>query len=331
MPNFQDNLDLIVEVLRHNPKQSVNVQGAPGNGKTSLIHAAAKRLEIPDSNVVIFRPSLHDPVDLVGTPWLIDGSTHWASPAWLNKLREGRWMLGLDELPQGVVMMQNALAGLILDRVIGEVTLSPDVYIISTGNRTTDKAGANRMVGQLANRVLNLDMESSLSGWTEWALDAGMPIWLISFLRFRPNLLNDYSPDRFSNPTERTWEMVGRLPPTLTGSGFFNAVKGLVGEGAAAEVVGFKEIMCKMPNVDTLLLSPGDAPVPTDPATLYALSGALAHRAGKDNFDRVTVYADRMPPEFSVLLVRDAYKLKPEISGTAAFTKWAMQNSGVLI
>ena len=328
---FNDIVDLSVSILRANPAQSIYIEGAPGNGKTSAASVIFDRLGIPKENQVVFRPSLHDPVDLIGVPSVSDGTTAFNPAAWLHQMQEGAWGLCIDELPQGTVMMQNALAGLMLDRLIGDVKLSDNVYVVATGNRTKDKAGASRTVSQLANRVMRCEMESSLDDWTDWALTEGLPVWLIAGLRFRPNLLNDFNPDRFSNPTERTWEMVGKLPETLNDSQMFHAMQGLVGEAAAAEMAGFKQIMDKLPNIDVLLLRPRDAEVPTDPATLFALSGALAHRASVDNFESLLVYGNRIPPEFQVLIVKDAVKLCPAVCNTSAFIAWASKNAGVVI
>jgi len=331
MASFAENKELAVAVLRHNQKQSVYIEGNPGNGKTTLAVNIFDELGIPRENQVIFRPSLHDPVDLLGIPHVNgDGCTHWKTPYWLKQMQTGRWGLCIDELPQGIPMMQNALAGLILDRFIGECKLSDDVFIVATGNPVSAKAGASRMVTQLGNRLMHLQQESSLDGWTNWALDAGLPVWLISFLRFRPALLNDFEATRAQNPTERSWEMVGLLPE-LRDALMFNAVKGLVGEGAAAEAVGFKAIADKLPSVDAILLDPEKASVPTDPATLYALTGALAARAQKDTFDNMMSYVTRIPAEFQVLFCKDAVRMKPEVSGCREFIKWCAANAGVLI
>jgi hypothetical protein len=110
----------------------------------------------------------------------------------------------------------------------------------------------------------------------------------------------------------------------------YECFKGAVGEGAAAEFVGFVRIYRKLPNPDSILLSPTTSEVPTDPATLYALSGALAERASNSNFDRVCTYAERMPPEFSVLTISYAARKKPELASTQAFTKWAVAHQDVL-
>ena len=90
------------------------------------------------------------------------------------------------------------------------------------------------------------------------------------------------------------------------------------------------KIFRKLPNPDNILLNPTTASVPTDPATLYALSGAIAERATESNFDRVCTYAERMPPEFSVLTISYAGRKKPELTNTQAFTKWSINHQDVL-
>jgi len=203
--------------------------------------------------------------------------------------------------------------------------------MLATGNRQSDKAASNRMPSHTANRLLHLDMESDLDGWTDWALGAGLPMWLISFLRFKPALLNDFDSDRRENPTERTWDMVGRLVDDNTDLALaLNISTGLVGAGPAAEVVAFREAMAEMPNPDAVLMDPSRAPVPDKPSVRFAICGALAARGKKDNFDSIVTYANRLPPEFGVLLVRDTFKLKPEVASTRAFIEWVSVNQGVL-
>jgi hypothetical protein len=226
--------------------------------------------------------------------------------------------------------MQNALCGLILEGRVGKLRLSPQTHIIATGNRTKDKSGANRIVSKLRGRVRTFEYTENIDDWSEWALDAGINPILIQFLRFRPNLLSDFDPDKIC-PTPRNWERVNSIPEDLPTDVYFGNVAGDVGEGAAAEFVGFKKIYEGLPNIDALLLSPSKAEVPTNPAVLYALTGALAHRTSKDNFDRVYEFIDRIPPEFQIMCVQDAMKLAPEIKATKAFISWAVKNANVLI
>jgi hypothetical protein len=86
-----------------------------------------------------------------------------------------------------------------------------------------------------------------------------------------------------------------------------------------------------LPDVDSILLDPAGADVPQDPATLYALTGALARKSTKDNFDRVSKYLSRMSPEFNVMATKDAIKLCPAIKHTRSFVEWASKNAEVLM
>ena len=70
--------------------------------------------------------------------------------------------------------------------------------------------------------------------------------------------------------------------------------------------------------------------VPDDPATLYALTGALGNKATVENFGNIVKYAERMPAEFSVLCVSYASRKNEELASTEAFTKWAIAHQDVL-
>jgi hypothetical protein len=144
-------------------------------------------------------------------------------------------------------------------------------------------------------------------------------------------LLHDFDPQRDQNATPRSWvEGVSDVLGTVPAEAEYECFKGAVGEGAAAEFLGFLRIFRKLPNPDAIMLNPTTSDVPSDPATLYALSGALAERSTEANFDRVTTYCERMPPEFSVLTVSYAARKNPELATTQAFTKWAVNHQDVL-
>jgi hypothetical protein len=325
---FSDIKLSIVEQFKSTNSVVPYIEGAPGGGKSAL----AKQIghELGFDRVEMFYASLRDPVDLLGTPRNDEEVTRWIPPAELAQLQTGRNLLILDELSDAVVQMQNGLCGLILERSLGNLHLSPQTHIIATGNRTKDKSGANRVVSKLRGRVRTFEFTENIDDWCEWALGAGIDVVLIQFLRFRPDLLSAFDPERIS-PTPRNWERVNMIPNELPTDVYFANVAGDVGEGAAAEYTGFRRIYEALPNIDGILMNPSKAEVPKDPAVLYALTGALAHKTSKDNFDRVSEYVGKMPPEFQVMCVSDAMKLKPEIKTTKAFVAWAVKNSNVMI
>ena len=241
-------------------------------------------------------------------------------------------ILLIDEMSQADNAGQKILANLIQERELHGHKLKEGWSIIATGNKMTDRAGANRILSHLRNRMTTLTFEPNLDDWCNWAMDHEIDNTVISFLRFKSALMNDFDPQRDVNPTPRAWAegvspIIGNVPPEAE----FETIQGAVGEGAAAEFVGFLKIARKLPNPDVILMNPDKAEVPTDPSTLYALSGAIAHRASADNFERVIAYSKRMPPEFMVLVVRDACRRDVEIANTRAFQDWAVKEGSKVL
>lgn len=309
------------------------IEGAPGGGKTTIVHEVAQELGVP----CIER---HMPTMLVEDFGILfpDGSPDsqrlsYRLPDWFpvkGKAPE-RGILLFDDRNQAGPDLQKVLANICQARTLHGVPMPDGWMVVSTGNRQSDRAGANRVLSHLRNRETVLELETHLDDWTAWAINHGVKPEVISFIRFRPGLLHDFDPQRDQNATPRAWvEGVSDVLGTVPAEAEFECFKGAVGEGAAAEFVGFVRIFRKLPNPDAILLSPTTADVPKDPATLYALSGALAQRATESNFERVCQYAERMPSEFSVLTISYAARRNPDLANTQAFTKWAINHQNVL-
>lgn len=307
----------------------------PGGGKSSLARDIVRTLGIRPERVTEFNPSLRDPVDILGLPKNDGNYSVWVPPSEFYRIRDDGTdepcALIIEEITDAPVPMQNPLCRVILDKMAGELKLHPLCYMIATGNRTEDKSGANRMTTKLANRMQTLEFDENIDDWCAWALNNNIRVDMIQFLRFRPNLLSDFRADREINPTPRSWEFANYVSDKLPTEMYFTNVAGCVGEGAAAEYTGFKRIFENLPNIDGIIMNPAKADVPSDPAVLFALTGALAHRVSKDNFDRVSEYVGRMPAEFQVMCVLDAQTLKPEIRNTKAYVQWTVKNSSMFI
>lgn len=308
------------------------ILGAPGIAKSACALDSIPE-HVPEDKRILFHASLRDAVDVMGVPNVAGEYTRWVPPAefWALRQGEGPCALILDELSDASTPMQNALCGVIYDRRAGNLPLTDELYIVATGNRTEDKSGANRITSKLANRVRRFDMDVNLDDWSAWALKTGVKADVVQFLRFRPGLLSDFDPNRFANPTPRSWARVSQIPDSLPEDIYLGNVMGEVGDGAAAEYVGFKRIYQNLPDLDVVLKSPKTAKVPTDPATLYALAGALARKADTKNFQAVLDYVGRLSPEFGVLTVKDAITVSPKLTSHAAFVTWAQANTSVLL
>jgi hypothetical protein len=313
-------------------KRTVCIEGPPGGGKTTITHEVTHDLGLQ----YIER---HMPTMLVedfGIPYLGADTLTYKIPDWFPAkgskydTPEGG-VLCFDDRNQASADLQKVLANICQARTLHGVPMADGWTVVSTGNRQSDRAGANRVLSHLRNRETVLELETHLDDSSSWMLSNGVRPEVVSFLRFRPGLLHDFDAQRDCNPTPRSWvEGVSAVLGVVPSDAEFECFKGAVGEGAAAEFVGFLRIFRKLPNPDAILLHPDTADVPTDPATLYALSGALATRAVDSNFARVCTYAERMPPEFSVLTISQAAKRNPALASTAAFTQWSVKHQDVL-
>lgn len=309
-------------------KQPVIVWGEPGIGKSAVANQVSALL---GRTVLDVRASLLDPVDLRGVPQVKDGMTRWCPPSFLPAANSGPSIILLDELNRAPVLTQNGLFQLVLDRALGEYRLPDTCEIIACCNRASDGGGVQKMPQALANRFVHLDMEPDLDDWCKWAVAGGnIEPAVIAFLRFRPDLLQQFSRTDKSFPTPRSWAFVSRITAKKPGNGIEHALyAGSVGEGAALEYSAFLRMFRELPNIDAIMLNPKSAPVPQGPATLFAVSSALARRANGNNFGRVLQYFARLPQEYEVYGVQDATRRDNSLSATPDFTRWAVEHTDV--
>jgi hypothetical protein len=303
-------------------RRPVYLWGAPGVGKSSIVRQAADQAGL---DVLDVRAVLLDPVDLRGLPRIQDDSALWCPPAFLP--RDGQGVLFLDELAQAPPLVQAACLQLTLDRRLGEYLLPESWSVIAASNRQEDRAGAHRLISPLLNRFVHLDLEVSHDDWQDWAVQAGIAPEVRSFLRYRPALLFAFDPatNQRSFPTPRSWDFVSQVLTPTPADLLHAVVSGCVGEGPAAEFVGFCRMYRELPDLDQVFLSPALTPVPKEPAVLYALCGALVERcrnADPKQLGAFAQYAGRMPDEFGVLAMRDALTVAPSLLSLSPAQAW---------
>jgi hypothetical protein len=268
---------------------------------------------------------LLDPVDLRGLPRIHEDIALWCPPAFLPRGGEG--VLFLDELAQAPPLVQAACLQLTLDRAVGEYLLPEGWSVVAASNRQEDRAGAHRLISPLLNRFVHLDLEVSHDDWQDWAAQAGVAPAVRSFLRYRPALLFQFDPttNQRAFPTPRSWEFVSQVLPHTPEALLLPVVSGCVGEGPAAEFVGFARLCQQLPDLDHVLTQPASTPVPREPAVLYALVGALVERCrGADPalLGGFVTYVARLPDEFGVLAMRDALALNARLIALPQAQAW---------
>jgi hypothetical protein len=326
----------IADLFKAGFRRALYVTASPGVGKTEIAGQVAKELGIGFK--VIHAPLLQ-PEDY-GFPVIstdrknVDFVVSTEKFPLVGSDCPDTGILLIDELPQSDASAQKILANLFSAREIHGKRLKDGWMLVATGNRVTDRAGASRLQSQLANRATQVELEVSIEDWTDWALNNNIKVEVISFIRFRPELLNAFDAQADVNATPRAWAMgvsdvLGSSTPGLE----FELFKGAVGEGAAASFTGFLRICRDLPSLDVILMDPLGAPVPDDskPEVCYALCGALAHKTDVKNFGRIMDYMLRLPPEFQALYIKDALKLtKDAITGTKEFIQWATKHGSKL-
>lgn len=257
-------------------------------------------------------------------------TTRWAANDFfrsVNAVAEqyGTALLIWDEIAQAVPMMQNAIAGALLDRRIGESVLHPRVFQIATGNRATDKAGSNRILTQVGNRWERLELEVSLDDWVLWALGADIDPLQIAYHRFKGGAaLFDFDPSREINATPRSWAAANRVPTDLPDLLYRAKVAGRVGEGYAIEYCEFRNIYTRLPSRETIRLDPTNAPVPEDASARFAAIWQLMKSCNEKVLDRDLAYVTRYPREYQVAWISDLTRIKPELKSTKPFINWAV-------
>jgi len=293
----------------------VLITGAPGIGKTDIVRqacAATKR------RILVGHPVVSDPTDFKGLPFPSKDQESarflpFGDLAELINAKEPTVYL-LDDIGQAPPSVQAACMQLLLARSINGKHVSDQVCFLAATNRRTDRAGVQGILEPVKSRFATIvTLEADLNDWCKWATAAKVPIEMIGFLRFRPNLLHDFkpTPDMTNGPCPRTWHNAAKL--MKAGIMEYEAMSGAVGEGAAAEFLGFIKIFRELPNPEKIEADPESAPVPTNAATLYAICAALAHRANNNNIAALVRYFNRLPDEFSVMAMRDALAKTPTI------------------
>jgi hypothetical protein len=107
-------------------------------------------------------------------------------------------------------------------------------------------------------------------------------------------------------------------------------IQGAVGDGVAAEFIGFLNLFHALPSIDEILLNPTGAPLPSDPSAQIAIATALGRRITDSSISKAKLYLERLPDELQVLSMRDALLRDRAIATTPEFTKFAITHSDLL-
>ena len=328
---------------------SVMLWGPPGVGKSQAVRQIADRIRSDTGktvNVTDVRLLLFNPIDLRGIPTSNEDKTLavWLKPQIFNmdESEEVINILFLDEISAAPPSVQAAAYQITLDKTVGEHKLPDNCIVIAAGNRTTDKSVSFKMPKALANRLMHIDVEVSFRAWREWAVMNGINPKVLGFLSFREDYLMgfDTSTDDTAFPTPRSWEMVSRLLNGISDNidEMYQLIAGLIGSGVAVEFRTWEKVYSTLPSIDDIFEGK-DPPLPSGTDALYALVSSMTSYAREHKDDMVKIansikYADKLPPDFGVVLLKDYMCLEPgynvKLMTVPEFAKW-MERKGRLL
>jgi predicted ATPase len=295
------------------------IVGSPGIGKTDIVNEAGaeEKCEVLTSHLAVA-----DPTEANGLPWpdaennqakfLMFGQLYKV----VNAAKPMVWFL--DDFGQASPATQAAHMRPLLDfHTVSGYEIPRHVTIIAATNKRTDKAGVSGVLEPVKSRFDSIvELRPTLEDWIEWAIGAQQPAELIAFQRYVGDRLLfkfEATSDLVNSPCPRTWAKVGdwlntkAIPHGLE----FPIIAGAVGAAAAGEFTAFLKTYRDLPDPDEVIEHPDKAIIPTEPAQLYAITSALAHRCNKKTFANILIYSDRLhekgQAEFGVLLIRDSY------------------------
>jgi hypothetical protein len=312
-------------------RQPIYIESSPGMGKSSIVSQVAAQLGYDLCDI---RIAMLDPIDLLGLPIPKDGKVSWCTPDFLPT--EGPVIVFLDELPQGAPLIQSACLQLVQDRRIGDYRLPEDATVIAAGNKTSDKAGAHRLISPLAGRFVYAPLDVSTEDWHSWAAKSGVASEIRSFIHFKPSALHSWEANSGENAqaTPRTWEYLSRILAVTPTDLLSEAAAGAVGTGPGAEFCSFVAIYRDLPDIDDVVKHPATTEVPSELSVIYALAGALSERckdADGKVLDAVATFLARMPSEYAVMGFRDTLAINPRMRKSPAFTEWVSDKQDMIL
>jgi MoxR-like ATPase len=311
---------------------NVFLWGVPGIGKTDIVHQLAARKK---RRVIEFHAALREPVDLRGIPSPDHKTmtTKWFTPDELPQAkRDGEeGYLFLDEFNQASPQMQAVLAGLVLYGVIGDYSLPSGWRCVAAGNRVSDRAAAQRMPTHMRNRFAHVYCVPDVIAWTNWATANGVAPEMVAFIRLRRELIHRMPRgDENAFPTPRSLTKAAKYIDA-NDSRRLRLFAGLIGDDVAAELNGFIRLYRSLGSLEDIVANPDRAKIPTEPSERWAVCTGLARLADRKNFSQIMKYAERLDGEPAMLLVHDATVIKPELKQTAAYSKWAVDHSDLIL
>jgi hypothetical protein len=255
----------------------------------------------------------------------------------------GSGILFLDELSTAPPAVQAALLRVVLERVVGDVSLPDDVRVVAAANPAEESVGWE-LSGALANRFCHIEWQVNARAVADglaggWAAPPALSLpagWetgvqatrgvVAAFLGIRPGLTSvpptDSAAASRAWPSPRTWDMAARVLTAADAARVSKDARAIVvcsavGDGAGLEFLTWVDEM-DLPDPEDLLADPSAFVVPVRGdrayAALSAVAAAVASCPTPERWEagwRVLAGAGEAAPDVAAMAARVLARCRP--------------------
>lgn len=340
---YKDCQSAVADIYKSNAFKAAFVDGKPGIGKTAMAEYIQEDVGLAYRFIV--KPGHHEPYDFHGLP-VPDHETHttrfYPSDDLLPKSdTEGGVLMVWDEIGDAMTPIQNLVCQAIFEGGIHGYVFPKNTYHLLTGNRISDRSGAQRVVTKLANRCARFTLEPLVQEVFDYGMGEGWAPSVLAFLKLRgmdtintndrKKNDNDYVATYFNSfdpndpaqsqksvfSSSRTWEATSRLinfmdrnNPGIADVTLLSRVAALLGSPVASAYVPFRSETLHMPDPDEIAKGK-NVGWPKKQSMMWTLTISLVSRATKDNFETIYNWLSKGEnKEFSILFVKQCFDTK---------------------
>jgi len=321
--------------------------GGIGIGKSAVVGQLAKE-EAGERELVIdcinptkdqfgfidFRLSLYESVDLGGLPYIDDSGGQ--KRAFLGNLPTGGCgIVFFDEYAQAHSSVQAVVGQLIYEKRLGEYVLPKAWKIICAGNRSSDRAGSNKLPSHVVGRTSLIHFEPDTNDFLLWAVENDVHLDVLGYIQTAPQMLNVFDAKVVTpQPSPRSWVRLSDTLKTEPPQELWQMIAETdVGEIAAIDFLNFVSLKNDVPNLQGIV-DGEDVEVPDECGLMYATIVALVTVLKEasdikisEYFENAVAYVDKIPtPEYGIFFVRSIVQPRPELKETSTYSEFKVRN-----
>jgi len=289
-------------------------------------------------------PQLHDPV-YFPEAWSEAQVAEWRSLRELPK----RGIIVLDEFRQADDDLHKVAARMIDEGKLDRFSLDDIGHysVLLTSNRAEDRSGVGKPMAFITNRKMEVNVEYSVDSHCEWMVANGIHPKGIAFARTNPaSVYSPKVPDHdlpFTTP--RAFVRACLFLQSLDVMDDSNlgeknrfaveGVAGLIGDGAAAQFMGFLRRVEDMIPIETIRANPNGCKVPERPdiawATIQMMTQYAGEHTGKEDVGWLLTYMLRFPKEFQSACIRMMVKANRRLFLDQRYSQWVRDNRDLVM